>query len=681
MKYCSVDNQNTLFLEPSDWKGCGISEDTVVKALARQSNNWLIIKDPDDLRKTLVGYEKLSDRYKEMVKARWGNPYDMIARQPLLKMLTYDLQAEQFYLAYRYNDDQVLPLQRIRQYARAASWLNLLKENNQNKNKIAKSLAITIPEFFTHIATLMESEKVNGKVKGYEGKDQLPGDFPLSYKRLNERLDGYIKEGYSALIDKMYGNQLAAKIKDEVSESKLLSLIEDGRQLDDVAVCMFYNLWAKESDYKFITPSTVTVHRRKNGYQITMNREGNSAFNEKYIRQVKGMRPTSPLYFVEHDDNNLDFLFSDADGYAFHKYVAIVVTDSFCDLVLGKCYVMADRPKAWMVRQAYIDAMYYIRSLTGGWHLPFEIKSDKGAGKSLIPFYESMGKYIPAAHGNKHRGYIEQFFGSPHWKRSQQLVSQGNWSGNNITAKHRGVNQEQLNNNQKNRPQIGHEAETQIENFFHALRHMPAFTRNNMNAPSKEKQWLEAWNQLPIEKRRPITDEQFLLTFGIKHEPQGRTICITNRGVEPQIAGIKYSYDLPEQWMYNDLIGTDVNVYYDPYDMSRVLITNEKDVRFIASTAQLSPRALEDTYTGSRTYLNALLDGKKGQVQKASKSTQVRKELMPENFNAEAFIQGGVLIKDQKNKAEQRAIEQSSIAREKYLNDQYDFEEFFNQTK
>jgi hypothetical protein len=482
------------------------------------------------------------------------------------------------------------------------------------------------------------------------------------------------------LLDKRIGNQSAAKINDEVSKAKLLSLLNDSQQQDDVYVCMMYNIWANTNGYKTINSGIIGVIRRQNSFYLTQGREGQSAFNEKHIRQVKGMRPSAPLYFVEHDDNSLDFLFRDKSGNCFRRYVAIVVIDSHCDLVLGKSYIPSHNPMQEQVYHAYIDAMYYIRSLTGGWYLPFEIKSDKGAGSSLIPFYESMAKYIPAGHGNKHRGYIEQFFGSYHWKRSQKLVSDGNWNGNNVTAKFSGVNEDELRLNAKNRPMVGDEAETQIETFFDALRHMPAFTRENMNAPSKEQQWLKAFNELPIEKKRPITDEQFLLMFGKKHAPQERTITITNAGINPQIGNTKYKYDMPEAWMYDEYPGEKVTVIYDCFDMSRVLITNDKNIRFIATTSELAPRALEDTYTGSRTYLNTILEDKKEQTAKVEKRMSKIKAMMPkDNSDGMALMQGRVLVKNIKNAAEQKVLETSYKTQEDYIDENYNLDIFFNQ--
>lgn len=681
MKFLTIDETRVLFLEPFDYTESGISSDTVRNAMFRKFKNWHLVKDPDDNRVTLVGYEKLSDENKQKVRNRWGNPYDCIASEPIKKMLQHDDETEKLFLAYRYNGNQILHIKRVKQYTRAITWVKLLKEVREAKYQPIKKLGIRIPEFFKHVDALMQQEKRNGQNKEYEGREQLPGDFGSSQKRLEEKTDAYIKTGYTFIIDKMYGNQLAAKVSDEISEAKLLTYIEDPRQFDDVMVCMMYNLWAKENNYKIIGPATVGNWRRDHESEITMGRYGNNAMNEKFIRQVKGFRPSFPLALVEHDDNNLDFLFNSNDGYQFNKYVAIVVRDSNTDLVLGKSYRMAQSPVAEMVYHAYLDAMYYIRSLTGGWYLPFELKGDRWLISSLEPFYDKIGKWVKPAKGNKHRGYIEQSFGNDHWKRCQQLISEGNWTGNNMTAKNRGVNPDLLGVRVKQKlgPSVGEEAELQIENFFHMLRHMPDFKRDQMNAPSKEQKFLTLWETLTIEQKRPITDEQFLLTFGIKHNPQGRSITINNRGVEPQIGNQKYSYDLPESWMYNDLIGEAVNVYYDPFDFSRVLVTNGADIRFIAKTAQLTPRALADTYTGSRTFLNYLLSEKKDQVKKAAAASEKRKQLVGNSrLNPEAMLQGGVMIKEIKNQAEQAMIEQAANNYEQHLDDTYDFNDFFN---
>jgi hypothetical protein len=628
---------NILYLTFSEMLDCGVLEDTLKKAKNRKSPSWSFIDDPEDKRRVLIEYEKLGVSYKEKIKARFGNPYSYVAQQPIKNMVKWDAKAESFYLDYIYNGNKKLPKDHVDKYTKAASWLNMLKEATEDKRTLKNLLKLSIDQFYLHVMELIKTEKV---------------DLPTSYRRLLAQRKKYEEAGYASLIDWRFGNNLAAKIIDDLSESTLLEMISHHNQYDDVFVCQQYNIWAQANGYKTIDAATVGVHRRKNDPNIIMYREGNAALNEKYIKQVKGRRPSAPLFMVESDDNHLDLYFIDIEdptaGKYFHKYKAIVVVDSFNDYVLG--YAYSENLSTALVKTAYLNAMYHIRSITGGWYLPHETKTDKWAHKELVPFYKTLGNYIPAALGNKHRGYIEQFFGNPHWKRCLKAGAI-NYSGNNITAKNRGVNQEVLSQNKKNYPILGNESVDQVEQFFYRLRHMP-----QSNGVSKHDQWLESWNNLPNEDKRSISDEQFLLKFGIKHSYRGKdTIEITNRGVEPQINNIQYSYDLQEYHLNH--IGKSVHLLYDPYDMSRVLVTDFENIRLMGYEPRLQARALHDAQLDSRTYLNILLEEKREQVDGIAAAGDRRKKVLEHNsIDAEAVLQAGVVVKELKQSAEQKML-------------------------
>lgn len=678
MKYLMYNTEQTLFLSYSECIEAGLSEHTLIKAKQRGSSSWLIINDPEDARKLLIGYEKLSEINKHKITARYGNPYHYIAHQPIRELITATPAARQFFLSYRYNDNKMLPLRRVNQYSRACDILELIKRVDESRNKIVKELGISVPEFYNHIKAIIQEEQKNGESETYDGGNQLYARFPWHYVSLREKVNEYMEAGFSCVIDKAYGNNGALKVKTDDARDLLIELLKNPLQYNDVLITMLYNTKAEENGWETITPPTVQKWRKKYEAEITPYRNGNAAFNEKYIRQVKGLRPSAPLYLIEHDDNNLDFLYKGEDGSQFNRYVAIVVTDSHCDLVLGKSVIPSDMPETWQVQHAYLDAMYYIRSLTGGWHMPHEIKADKWRSKSLAPLYNKIAKFVPPSHGNKHRGYIEQFFGSSLWKNCQKLVSNGNWNGNNMTARFRGFNPDMLEMSlkEKSRPVVGEEAEVQIEQFFFLLRNMSDFKRTDLKAPSKQEKWLQAWNELSPEQKNPITDEQFLLTFGIIHQPRHTdTIRITNRGVEPQICGTKYSYDLPEPWMYSKLRGADVQVIYDPFDMSRVLITNNDDIRFIAQSAQLVPRALKDHFTGSRTFLNSLLAEKKDQVNQVAAISASRKKV--NGNHAEAMLQSGMVMpKEVKNAAEQKLLDRFNEEYENHLDQNINIDQY-----
>ena len=631
-------NDNILCLEEIDATHAGLSIAAIRKAKQRNSPSWKFHEHPEDKRKILFEYEKLKDEDKRLVVARFGNPYEYLAKQPIRNLVKWDDKAEEFFLAYRYDQDKPLPIEHVKKYTLAASWLNMFKTVTEDKKAIKKLLNLNIAQFYTHAIEIIITEKI---------------DLPTSYDRLLQARSKYETKGYASLIDWRFGNKLAAKVKDELSESILLELLAHPNQYDDVIIARQYNAWAKAANYKTIDPATVGVHRRKKEGLIIMDREGNASLNEKFLKQAKGYRPTAPMQMVESDDNHLDLLFidpndEDSSSKFYHKYKAIVVIDSYNDYVLG--YAYAENLSIELVKAAYLNAMYHIRSITGGWYLPHEIKTDRWALKTLEPFYKTLGKYFPTPVGSKHRGYIEQFFGQSHWKNCLKLGA-NNYSGNNMTAKFRGVNMEALERNKKDRPMIGNEAITQIENFFYRLRHLPQ--SNNI---SKHDQWLNAWNALPIESKRQINDEQFLLKFGIEHNNQGKGLRITNRGVEPQICGQKYSYDLLVPSLM-EFIGKPVSVVYDPFDMSRVLVTDFDKVRVMGYDARLNSRSLEDSHIDSRMYLNATLNEKRDDVNYIANRTTKRKSVLESaGIDAEGLLQAGVMVKEIRQRAEVKVL-------------------------
>lgn len=638
---------NALYIEWREAIEAGLNEDTLKKANLRKSPSWDFMDDPEDKRYVLIGFEKLKAEYKSKIEARFGNPYEFIAKQPIRKLVKWDDKAEEFFLSYRYDDNKKLPIETVKKYTVAVNYLNMLKRVNGDKKEIKRLLNLQIEQFYEKVIEIIKQDKI---------------DLPTSYRRLvvnqDSALKKYLRDGYASVVSAHFGNRRAAKITDELSESMLMDLLAKGNQHDDVVIRMQYNKWAKDNGYKEIDEATVGVWRRKRAVDLEMEREGNASLKNKFLRQAKGFRPTQPFYLVESDDNHIDLSFIDPDNSkASPRYICIVVSDSFNDYVLGKAYALAGtlnegRFKA-LVRAAYVDAMYYVRSITGQWVLPHETKTDNFGIKELQPFYESLGKYVPTPVGSKNRGYIENKFGTKHhWKRCLKLISEktGNYLGNNMTAKFRGVNTEMVARKKSERPLIGNEAAQQIESFFHLLRHIP-----QSNGMSKHDQWMNAFNALPETEKRIINDEQFLLKFGIEHNPD-RQIRITNRGVEPQIAGVKYSFDL-EGGSWIEHVGKAVNVIYDPFDMSRILITDGGNLRMMAREARLNPRALKDAHTDSRTYLNSILTERKEDVQRlAAKSDRRKQVLLDAGIDSETVLQEGVLIKQIKQRAEQNVI-------------------------
>ncbi|MBX6361957.1 MAG: Mu transposase C-terminal domain-containing protein, partial [Acidobacterium ailaaui] len=247
----------------------------------------------------------------------------------------------------------------------------------------------------------------------------------------------------------------------------------------------------------------------------------------------------------------------------------------------------------------------------------------------------------------KKRGYIEQFFGSAHWKRCLKAGA-NNYTGNNITARTRGVNMEVLASNKQAYPTVAAGMQ-QIEDFFARLRQLP-----DSSGISKQQQWLDAWQNMPDVKKRRITDEQYLLLFGIEKKEKVR---ISNVGIRTQINGEEYYYAVPHD-DFLQAVGSEVTLKYDPADLSRVLVIG-KGIRFVAPQAKRVAKAVVDYQAGERAYLNALLQEKRKQVDYVNTLAMKRQRILAESgIEPDALLNSGLLVKEIKQDAETHYLNQ-----------------------
>lgn len=657
-----LDNNNELWISSKTAVNAGINQNTIYKAKREQYSTMRVITDWDNGNALLIHYKSLDEKYKQLIDQEFGgDPYGYFSTQPIKDMVKYDNQGEQFYLDYRYGENKSLPTDKIRPYTWAASWLNMLKGVDENKMMVKKNLNITMDKFYLNVSAFIVA-------------DQVP--LPSSFKKLRAKLKEYKEFGYEALIHKNYGNKCGAKISDKQSEAQLVEfLCKNGT--DDVFVQWAYNDWAKKNGYENISVETVRHYKKLHKAEIEKANKGEKHFKEQYLPQINGVRPSVPFELWEHDDNHLDYYYTELatfdskrNDYVRHK--AVVITDSFNDYPLGKAYDTGD-VTIELVKAAYVDAMHYIKELTGHWILPHEIKSDRWGmpnsktlknpnykGTELSKFYKNIAPFIQPGLGGKNRGYIENFFGSAHWKRCQKFQA-NNYTGNNITAKNRGVNDEELRLNTSVRPLVGNEAEQQIEKFFYHLRHFP-----NAKGITKHNEWIEAYNKLQTSDLRIINDAQYLLTFGIELTNKGDGYEFTNAGIKFQLNGVQYWYVLENYQI--ELIGARVSIYFDPRQLDKVIFTDHQNIREVGVPNHLHKRTIKSHTKESRQYLEAAKARNRDLVTQFAKRIDERKALVNSSYaDAEAILLNESAPKALKQEAEKRYLEQTNKMAKKPL--------------
>lgn len=625
---------NSLYLEITDAVKCGLGTENYIYKEKSRGAKWAnFAKHPVYKNLLLIEFESLHPSKKKLVTDFFGNPYDFISKEPIRKMVIRDMKAEAFYLEYVYDVNKKLPSEAVEKYTVAASWLNMLVKAQDDFKIIKKDLNLSAAKFWLNIGEMITNENI---------------DLPANYKRLREKIAAYREQKYPVLIHKQFGNGNSKKVDDEVSESLLLELISQPNT-DDYKVCNQYNNWAVNAGKEQISMATVGVWRRKHDNLIRLSRYGNSNNYNVYGKHIPRKRPSAPLVLLEHDDNELDLFFQsrgkDGKGtqvYYFNRFVVAVVMDAFNNYPLG--WAIAKTYSKDLIRFAYLDAITHVKQLTGSYYLPHQIRSDRfgldpAMEGDLAKFYQSLATFTPAAVKVPRGKYIEQSFGQ---KWHQALSMYPNYNGHNVTAKTK-VNTDHLELNKKNFPTV-EQAPTQVYQFIEILRHLI----NDKTGLSRQEEWINAFHNSEKSKAHQISDMQFLTKLGIPHT---HTNKITNRGITPAINCVERMYEVPEA-IYLDTVGKTVQVVYDPFDYSRILVTDFANINFIAREQVLMPSAIADFEPGDRTRLNEKLAEKARQMKHISDKGQTRKDILEANqIDIHGQLKAGIRTKAENHEA------------------------------
>lgn len=624
-----------------------IMPDGTYKSLKQRGKITVISRGGGKNNPALIGYESLPPAYQKAVISKYGDPYLYKANEVLAERVEYDFEAYDFYSTHKLSDGEGIPPKDIKKYITSASWLKMLAELTSDKKKIKRDYRLTMGEFWKVIKVILSNKGV---------------DLPKNRIRLQEKISKYIElsksdepnDKYKFLIeDFRYGNINSKKVKDDISEALLLEMLEHPHQFDDTVILEKYNSWAVANNKPLIkSASTIGNYRRDNDWRLRLGRYGGKDNYNKYGKSISRKRPSAPLLLVNSDDNELDLFFKEVyikDGRQhtnyYKRFVLLVVADSYNDYILG--YAIGEAQTTQLVKDAYLNAMHHIKELTGGYYLPHQLNTDrwgldKNLNNALAQFYKSLGAFTPALTGNARSKYIERSFGTE-WH--QQLKYFDNYAGYNITAKER-VNPDAIAHNKKYFPDAEQAYEV-IGEFIQRMR---------LNK-GRQDNWLKAFQQNEISQRKQINKEQMLMLMGTPHEWSN---TITNKGLNIQISGAKYRYDIPDA-LFLEHVGRKVQVIYDPYDMSQVLVTDNNKVRFIVEETTLMPSAIMDFEEGDRKRLNSLLDSKAKDMQRIIEERAKRqKTLSSAGVDAKSLLQAGVIDKRVKQEAQQIYIEQSN---------------------
>lgn len=691
--------EGILYIEFSDIVESGVSETYLSKALSNGYNIFNSrIKDPNDARKWLFVYEDLAEKYREMIIARFGDPYHYISLTPILNAVEQDASANGFYLKYRTQTGAMLPYRTTNKYTRAASWLNLFMRVQDEKDFLKSITHVKTLDFYKHAGELIAVEKKSGKDKSYTGMHELPGNFPSTYQRILNKVRTYREQGYESLIDEMYGNKLAAKIgktecgfdaeRWEEQIAVIRHIASKHNNFDAVQIERFANVVFEQKGWAKISARSIRGILREYKLELTPGRRGRREFNNTMAMQNKRVPPKYPTHYWTLDGWTVELLYQDKDRYD-NRLVVVVVLDAVNKYPIG--YAIGHRENAELIKEAVCNGVLHLKELTGNTYHPYQLQSDRYQLKHLTPFYQAMAHlHTPAAVGNAKSKTIEPYFKQLN-KDYCQLMP--NWSGFNIDAKRA---------NQVNREMLD-KIKTTFPDRAGVIKQIEAIMTYERRAKAAE--YLRLWSEMPVTDRMPMNRGEWLYFFG---RPIGRTNRISGQGIVKTIEGKEYTYDSFEP-EFRGHQHTDWQIFADMQDLSTVLaVSPDGRIRFVLEQKMELPMDIKSTTQEHIDYrkrvyeYNRSLEQRITEMYKDDADTTLRivkdiplrlddaneaalKLMLTYTGQQKERIQDAKKLKTEQRKAlrqeeqgERKRMDEWAAQQDEYMNTQVDFDQYKN---
>lgn len=335
----------------------------------------------------LYAVDSLPLKYKTEVYRRYPDLKAQAESKPFVESIEPDGAALDFYQRHQFGDGKYLPTDKQTEYANNAAVLNafrLVLERSDSQHRKQSKRCISKAEFWRKAAQALPRIA-----------DTFPHTLPENPRRLQEKFNQYVREGYGALITGKYGTRNAAKIDDDTKESLLIRLISDARNLDNAQIARIYNIVAETQGWKTITGAAVGVWREKHDLVTAGGRLGETRFRNQRSMQVKRSRPTAPLLYWTMDGWVSELLYQKTEEkngrttttYT-HRLTVVIVLDPCINYPVG--YAIGERETPELIKAALRNAANHTAELFGRRYYSNQIQSDNYGRGNLKPIYQIM---------------------------------------------------------------------------------------------------------------------------------------------------------------------------------------------------------------------------------------------------------------------------------------------------
>jgi len=539
----------------------------------------------------LVDVENLPTKYRVMVYKRYPNPKAQAEAREYMNAIVNDVEAISFFRDHLVElPDVHLPEETQEQYVNNAKILNMFREKlTSGKSMRMKSTnkRINMTEFWI---------KRSDELKRYA--DVCPNSLPENPRRLADKYNDYVRDGYKSLISGRFTNQNTTKVTDQVGDWLVARYASQINRVNINQLWVEYNRVADERGWKPIkTDLTIRLYLNRPEIEPLWygGRNGELAAKEKFNRQHRTLLPTMRDSLWYSDGTKLNYFYRNDEGKTCTCNVYEVM-DVYSEVMLGYHISKSEDFEAQFM--AYKMAMQ-----TSG-HKPYEIVFDNQGGHKKLDtggFLKNLARIArnTAPYNGKSKT-IESAF-----KRFQESCMRRDpfFTGQNITTNKidSHANTEWVLANKANLPTL-----EEVKKYYRIRRD----EWNNGAHPKTGRSRIEMYRSSinPNSPRIEILD--MISLFWIQND---KPITYRASGLQITIKGISYAFEVldangqPDADFRISNVGRKFIVKYDPDDMSMLSLYEDtpSGIRFktFAQTYIYVHRAKQDQKDDDAAFL------------------------------------------------------------------------------
>ncbi|MBK5719763.1 kinase [Dysgonomonas sp. Marseille-P4677] len=566
-------SRSTLIISESNPNG--IMPEGTLNSLNYRKKLKIVRNGGGEGNPTLIAFDSLPPKYKKLAQERFGDPKVEAEKEGLLKNIEIKSEAVSFFKLHtiEYTDRiENLPEETQELYVNNAAVLDALKLA-WDKHVMAsrsKSKRPLTGEFWKN-AALATQKLLTLK------DDKITHDLPKNPRRLQEKLQEYIRDGYISLVSQRFANTYSVKITEKAG--KWLVSRWSTRSIDIVTLEQLfaeYNCEAEKRGWKKLKSTKAVrdyLYRPEIEPLWHAARFGELSAKEKFGRQHRRKQLTRRDTLWYSDGTKLNYYYQDENGKTKTCNVYEVM-DAYSEVFLG--YHISPTED--------YEAQYfaYKMAIQRAGHKPYELKYDNQGGHKKLEssdLLKNLARHaVNTAPYNGKSKTIESAFNR---FQSQFLHKDWYFTGQNITAKKkesRGNDEFTLENIKRGNLPTLDEVKAQYakrrEEWNNAPHPKTGIARNEMyrtsvNEETQAVDWLDMISIFGVTTKDPATYRA--------------------GGLQIEVKKVKYAYEvltsegMPDMDFYRKNIGRKFYTRYCPDDMSIVSLY-EKDasgMRFV----------------------------------------------------------------------------------------------------